>query len=56
MENMLENTNSGTNYQLQGTIYRLIRSTLRRLFVEGLFVEGVFVEGVRRIFVERLKG
>ena len=26
---MLENTNSGTIYQLQGTIYRLIRSIIR---------------------------
>ena len=33
---MLENTDSGTNFHLQGTIYRLIRSTLRRLFIEGL--------------------
>ncbi len=26
---MLKNTNSGTIYHLQGTIYRLIRSALR---------------------------
>ena len=36
---MLENTNSGTIYQLQGTIYRLIRSTLKRLFVYSFDVE-----------------
>ena len=36
---MLENTNSGTIYHLQGTIYRLIRSTLRRLFVYSFSVE-----------------
>ena len=27
---MLKNTNSGTLYHLQGTIYRLMRSTLMR--------------------------
>jgi len=34
--NMLKNTISSTIHHLQGTIYRLIRSTLKRSFVERL--------------------